>query len=521
MSGRKFTWRHVVRKILSLVFSRLVVTGILLLVQFAWLFVLFFRLSEYAAWINGVGLALSVLMCLALIRQDSTVPEFKISWLILFTVMPVQGGLLYLLWGDKRPAIRLRHRLERAEAQLVPLRTADPAAQELLEHRDPRAAQTARYVRDFAPGPVFDGTAVRYYPSGEAMFADMLPALQSAQKSIYVESFIIGMGEMWGQIHEILRRKAAQGLDVRVCYDDAGCLSLLPHNYDETLRAEGIRAFSFNRCVPLLNLVMNNRDHRKILVVDGEVAFTGGINLADEYINEKQRFGYWRDTGVRLEGPAAWSFTTMFLEFWAANRPKSDERAVPRPVFASPAPGATGLVQPFCDTPVDDETIAKNVYLELINQAQRELFITTPYLILENDLLTALCLAAKRGVDVRIYTPGIPDKPTIFQLTRSYFPALINGGVKVYSFTPGFLHSKTWYCDGRIGAVGSINLDYRSLYLHFECSTLLYGGEALQDIRADMMDLESQCHRVELSDCRTSWLGTLVSAVLRLVAPLC
>lgn len=520
MSGRKFTWRHVVRKILSLVFSRLVVTGILLLVQFVWLFVLFFRLSEYAAWVNGVGLALSVLMCLALIRQDSTVPEFKISWLILFTVMPVQGGLLYLLWGDKRPAIRLRHRLERAEAQLVPLRTADPAAQELLEHRDPRAAQTARYVRDFAPGPVFDGTAVRYYPSGEAMFADMLPALQSAQKSIYVESFIIGMGEMWGQIHEILRRKAAQGLDVRVCYDDAGCLSLLPHNYDETLRAEGIRAFSFNRCVPLLNLVMNNRDHRKIMVIDGRIAFTGGVNLADEYINKLVRFGYWKDSGVRLEGPAARSFANIFLAFWKAHYPQEPldlEAALP-PVAPLPT---DCLAQPFADSPVDRESVAKNVYLELINQAQKRLYICTPYLILDNDLITALRLAAKRGVEVKIFTPGIPDKPTIYLMTRSYFPALLRAGVHIYTYTPGFLHAKTWLCDDRVAAVGTVNLDYRSLYLHFECSALLYGGKVLEDILADMQSIEKESAPVALEDCRTGFLGTLHSAVLRLVAPLC
>ena len=520
MSGRKFTWRHVVRKILSLVFSRLVVTGILLLVQFVWLFVLFFRLSEYAAWINGVGLALSVLMCLALIRQDSTVPEFKISWLILFTVMPVQGGLLYLLWGDKRPAIRLRHRLERAEAQLVPLRTADPAAQELLEHRDPRAAQTARYVRDFAPGPVFDGTAVRYYPSGEAMFADMLPALQSAQKSIYVESFIIGMGEMWGQIHEILRRKAAQGLDVRVCYDDAGCLSLLPHNYDETLRAEGIRAFSFNRCVPLLNLVMNNRDHRKIMVIDGRIAFTGGVNLADEYINKLVRFGYWKDSGVRLEGPAARSFANIFLAFWKAHYPQEplDLEAALLPVAPLPT---DCLVQPFADSPVDRESVAKNVYLELINQAQKRLYICTPYLILDNDLITALGLAAKRGVEVKIFTPGVPDKPTIYLMTRSYFPALLRAGVHIYTYTPGFLHAKTWLCDDRVAAVGTVNLDYRSLYLHFECSALLYGGKVLEDILADMQSIEKESAPVALEDCRTGFLGTLHSAVLRLVAPLC
>lgn len=520
MVTQKKTWRHVVRRILSLVFSRLVVTGVLLLVQIIWLFVLFFRLSEYAAWINAVGLALSVVMCLALIRQDSTVPEFKISWLILFTVMPVQGGLLYLLWGDKRPAIRLRRRMERAEAKMAPLRTADPAAQEKLERQDPRAAQTARYVRDFAPGPVFDGTAVRYYPSGEAMFADMLPALQSAQKSIYIESFIIGMGEMWGQIHEILRQKAAQGLDVRVVYDDAGCLSLLPHNYDETLRAEGIRAFSFNRFVPLLNLVMNNRDHRKIMIIDGRVAFTGGVNLADEYINKLVRFGYWKDSGVRLEGPAARSFANIFLTFWKAHYPQ--ELQAPDAVLPEVSPVETDcLVQPFADSPVDRESVAKNVYLELINQAQHKLYICTPYLILDNDLLTALRLAAKRGVDVKIFTPGIPDKPTIYLLTRSYFPSLLRAGVKIYSYTPGFLHAKTWLCDDRVAAVGTVNLDYRSLYLHFECSALLYGGKVLEDIRADMLAIEQESAPVALEDCRTGFLGTLHSAFLRLLAPLC
>ena len=347
----------------------------------------------------------------------------------------------------------------------------------------------------------------------------MLAAMEKAEKYIFVEFFIISQGRMWDTVHELLRRKAADGVDVRLIYDDTGCATGLPVRYWRKLEAEGIRALAFNPFVPVINLVMNNRDHRKILVVDGKVAFTGGINLADEYINEKRRFGYWRDTGVRLEGPAAWSFTTMFLEFWAANRPQSDERAVPRPEM--PAREGSGLVQPFCDTPVDDECVAKNVYLELINQAQKELFITTPYLILENDLISALCLAAKRGVDVRIYTPGIPDKPTIFQLTRSYFPVLIRAGVKIFSFVPGFLHAKTWLCDGRVAAVGSINLDYRSLYLHFECSALLYGCPALRDIREDMLDLESQCRLVRLSDCRTSGLGMLASAVLRLVAPLC
>ena len=517
---KKRNWRLMLRRVLNLVFSRIVVTGVLLLLQAFWLFALFYWLADYAKWFGGVGVAMSIIMCLALIRQDSTVPEFKISWMILFAVMPVQGGILYLLWGNKRPALGLRHRLERAEDAMAPARKDDPDAAAALRRQDPRAALTARYLHDYGPMPVCGGTAAKYYPDGQSMFADMLPALQGAQHSIYVESFIIGMGEMWGQIHEILRRKAAAGLDVRVIYDDAGCLSLLPHNYAEMMRADGIRAFSFNRCVPVLNLVMNNRDHRKIMVIDGQIAFTGGVNLADEYINKIVRFGYWKDSGVRLDGPGAASLANIFLTFWKAKYPDEDLDAGCDLPAAVPVE-TDCLVQPFADTPVDREAVAKNVYLELINQAQKRLYICTPYLILDNDLLSCLRLAAKRGVDVRIYTPGVPDKPTIYQLTRSYFPHLLRAGVKIYSYTPGFLHAKTWLVDDRIAAVGTVNLDYRGLYLHFENSVLLYGGAVLDDVRRDLAEIEKESAAVTLADCRTGFFGTLYSAVLRLVAPLC
>ena len=517
---KKHNWRLMLRRVLNLVFSRLVVTAVLLVLQVVWLFALFYRLADYARWFNAAGLTLSIIMCLALIRQDSTVPEFKISWMILFAVMPVQGGLLYLLWGNKRPALGLRRRQERAEQAMADTRREDPAAAARLRAADPRAALTARYLQDYAPAPLYGGTAVRYYPDGQTMLADMLPALQSAEHSIFVESFIIGMGEMWGQIHEILRRKAAAGLDVRVIYDDAGCLSLLPHNYAELLRAEGIRAFSFNRCVPVLNLVMNNRDHRKIMVIDGKIGFTGGVNLADEYINRMVRFGYWKDSGVRLEGSGAGALANIFLTFWKAQYPEEDidiDRDLPA---AAPVP-TDCLVQPFADSPVDREAVAKNVYLELINQAQRRLQICTPYLILDNDLLACLRLAAKRGVDVRIYTPGVPDKPTIYQLTRSYFPHLLRAGVRIFSYTPGFLHAKTWLVDDRIAAVGTVNLDYRSLYLHFENSVLIYGGAVLDDVRRDLAEIEKESAEAKLADCRTGFFGTMYSAVLRLVAPLC
>ena len=392
----------------------------------------------------------------------------------------------------------------------------------MLEQANPRAGRTAAYLRDFAAYPVYSGTNVKFYASGEAVFPDLLEALESAQESILLEFFIISKGKMWDAVHDVLRRKAAQGVDVRMIYDDVGCATGLPAQYWKTLQVEGIQAVPFNPFVPLLNLVMNSRDHRKIVVVDGKTAFTGGFNLADEYINQKERFGYWCDTGVRLQGPAAWSFATIFLELWASQRPDDPGLDAYREEQPFPAEEPTiGLVQPYSDSPVDDENVSKNVYLDLITQAQETLWITTPYLILDNATMTALRLAAKRGVDVRIYTPGVPDKPTIYQLTRSYFPHLLRAGVKIYSYTPGFLHAKTWLVDDRIAAVGTVNLDYRSLYLHFENSVLIYGGAVLEDVRKDLAEIERESKEVTLGDCRTGFVGTMYSAVLRLVAPLC
>lgn len=515
---KKRNWRLMLRRVLNLVFSRIVVTGVLLLLQAFWLFALFYWLADYAKWFGGVGVAMSIVMCLALIRQDSTVPEFKISWMILFAVMPVQGGILYLLWGNKRPALGLRHRLERAEDAMAPARKDDPDAAAALQRQDPRAALTARYLHDYGPMPVCGGTAAKYYPDGQSMFADMLPALQGAQHSIYVESFIIGMGEMWGQIHEILRRKAAAGLDVRVIYDDAGCLSLLPHNYAEMMRADGIRAFSFNRCVPVLNLVMNNRDHRKIMVVDGRIAYTGGVNLADEYINAEQRFGYWKDAAIRLEGAAVWNFTVMFLNVWNAFRPQETDYTAFAPTRLPAV--QDGVVQPYADCPLDEEPLAETVYLDILSQAQRYVYIYTPYLAVGEEMLDALKSAAKRGVDVRLILPGIPDKKLVFRLSRSYYLPLLRAGVRIYEFTPGFLHAKCYVSDDRVAVVGSINMDYRSLFLHFECGTLLFHNSQIAALRKDVERTLPQCREIMRSDCRTNLPGTALDSVLRLLSPL-
>lgn len=511
------------RRVLNLVFSRIVVTGVLLLLQAFWLFALFYWLADYAKWFGGVGVAMSIIMCLALIRQDSTVPEFKISWMILFAVMPVQGGILYLLWGNKRPALGLRHRLERAEDAMAPARKDDPDAAAALQRQDPRAALTARYLHDYGPMPVCGGTAVKYYPDGQSMFADMLPALQGAQHSIYVESFIIGMGEMWGQIHEILRRKAAAGLDVRVIYDDAGCLSLLPHNYAEMMRADGIRAFSFNRCVPVLNLVMNNRDHRKIMVIDGKIGFTGGINLSDEYINRTSRLGHWKDTAIALRGDAVRSLTLMFLQMWDVSSvhftPEvySKYLDMPQPAHEKEA----GYVIPYGDSPLDRDLVGEMVYMDIINRANRYVHIMTPYLIIDNEMITALTYAARRGVEVQLILPHVPDKEIAFSLAHTYYRRLLENGVQIYEYEPGFVHAKVFVSDDCKATVGTINLDYRSLYHHFECGTYLYASPEVAKIEQDFHQTLAKCVRADAELLKNDpFMRKLIGPGMRIIAPL-
>ena len=309
------------------------------------------------------------------------------------------------------------------------------------------------------------------------MFPVLVKELEQAEHYIYIEYFIINDGVMWRTILDILEQKVAQGVDVRLIYDGFGCLTTLPYKYDKFLREKGIQCKVFNPFRPVLNIIQNNRDHRKICVIDGKTGFTGGINLADEYINQKERFGHWKDTAVMLKGDAVWSMTMMFLHMWNV------VNGIQTPIdYAAHSPHAyhpeefegSGFVQPFTDTPLDGETLGENVYLNIINRAKRYVYICTPYLIIDNEMMTALCLAAKSGVDVRIMTPGVPDKKMVFLLTQSYYAQLIEAGVKIYEYQPGFLHAKSFVCDDEIAVVGTINLDYRSLYLHFEDGVWIY-----------------------------------------------
>lgn len=504
-------------KLLKKVFSRTVVTALLIVIQVAWLAALLLQLGNSLPAIQTVLRILSLVAILFVIKSDMN-PSYKIGWILLIAVLPILGGLMYVIFGNKRPTKYMREMLRaQLEKSAEYLGTQESITGEL----DGGAAGLFKYLEGSAGYPTAKNTTVRYYRVGEEMYADLLPELEKAEKFIFLEYFIIRPGEMWDGVLEILKRKAAAGVDVRIIYDDMGCIDILPANYNATLEGWGIRTMAFNRFVPAVSLVMNNRDHRKITVIDGKVGFTGGINISDEYINVKERFGHWKDTGLMLKGPGVFNLTLMFLEMWNAFNKDGDGYAEFIPdSFEECGTADDGYVLSFSDSPLDNESVGESVYTDMLYQAKDYIYITTPYLAIDSELQTALCMAAKRGVDVRMITPGIPDKKLVYRLTRSYYPTLLRAGVKIYEYTPGFIHAKSFVCDDKLCVVGTINMDYRSLYLHFECGTLMYNNPEIKQVKKDDLDTMEKCRKVELSDMKTNFLGELFDSFLRSVAPL-
>ena len=497
------------------VINRATVTVALVLLQIGWLLWAFFSLTAGKVWVNAGLNVLSLFITLYLVRKDEN-SDYKIIWLVLIGMMPLLGGALYLAFGNKAPAKRMRQRMQAVERQ----HTADLAQQPgQTDALDPASRGLSRYISEYGPYPAWKNSTAKYYPCGEAMYPDLLADLEKAERFIFLEFFIVRTGKMWKGVEDILVRKAAQGVDVRLIYDDFGSLLGLPSDFVVKMERAHIRCIPFNPVVPLLSLVMNHRDHRKIVVIDGKVAYTGGINLADEYINAITRFGYWKDAGLRIEGAAVWNFTVMFLDFWNAFRPFEQDYSAFRPQFAV-LPASDGVVQPYADSPLDEEPVAETVYLDVLAQSQQYVYFYTPYLAIGEEMLDALRNAAKRGVDVRLVLPGIPDKKLIFRLTRSYYVPLLRAGVRIYEFTPGFLHAKCYVSDDRAAVVGSINMDYRSLFLHFECGALLLYNSQVIALRDDVLRTLPECREVQLADCRTSLAGTLLDSVLRLLSPL-
>ena len=505
------------KKILDKMFNRVLITAVLVILQVLWLFGTFWKLSQYAVWINAALTVLSVLMVLYLIRKDVN-PAYKIAWILLCCLVPLLGGAMYLVFGDKRPGKRMRQRMEAVQQKHIAALGQPDGVQTQL---DGRCETLSRYLSHYGPAPAWDHTRSDYFALGDDAYARMLEDLEQARRFIFLEYFIISEGEMWRSIFDVLQRKARAGVDVRLIYDDVGSANTLPKWFIAKLEKSGIHCIPFNPMVPLLAIVMNHRDHRKILVIDGCVGYTGGINLADEYINRLDRFGHWKDTAVRLEGAAVWNLTVTFLNMWNVFRPTDESYDAFRPqANCLRLPETDGIVQPYADSPLDEERLAENVYLDILAQAQRYVYIFTPYLIIDNELMTALELVAKRGVDVRIAVPGVPDKPVVYRLTRSYFAPLLRAGVKIYTYTPGFLHAKSFVCDDRLATVGTVNLDYRSLYLHFENGVLFSGCSMIRELKQDCLDTFRISHLVTLQECRTGFFGTLLDDLLRLFSPL-
>jgi len=508
------------KKILSLLTHRVVIVALCILVQLIVLVGMVLWFNDYFVYFYSFCLLLSGVSVMGILSGKSN-PVYKLAWTIPILIFPIFGGLFYLMFGHNRESRRERGKMARITRRLQEVE-ASPLPPERLGRESRQASAQSRYISEASWCPLFQGTETEYLPSGEVAFERMKAGLEGAERYIFLEYFIIQEGVMWDSILEILVRKARAGVDVRVIYDDIGCMFTLPYGYRKTLEEMGIHCCVFSPFVPVLSSRFNNRDHRKITVIDGYVGFTGGINLADEYINAIEKHGHWKDTAVMLKGEAVWSLTVMFLSMWDFLRNEQEELEAffPDPL-RYPALEGDGFVQPFCDSPMDEEAVGENIYLNLINRAERYVYINTPYLIIDNEMVTALCLAAKSGVDVRIVTPYVADKWYVHAVTRSYYAQLIESGIKIYEYTPGFLHAKSFVVDDYCGVVGTVNLDYRSLYHHFECGVWMCGTSSLTALRDDYLETLEVCRPITLEACRSvAWYRRIGRSLLKIFAPL-
>ena len=492
-----------------------------------WVFIAAFKfLNGYLHYFYILCVLLSALAVIAILNEpiDSS---FKMAWIIPVLVIPVFGVLLYIFVQMQFQTKALARRLAASTAKTRPYLNQNEDVRKELEALDGRTAGLADYLERMAGAPVYKNTDIEYFPLGEDMFVRLMKELKAAKHFIFMEFFIIDRGYMWDEILKVLEEKVKEGVEVRVMYDGMCCLMLLPFHYPRQLERKGIRCKMFSPIIPVLSTHQNYRDHRKVTVIDGHTAFTGGVNLADEYINRKERFGHWKDTAIMIKGDAVKSFTMMFLQMWdaASSKSKNEENyeqyLVPADYKLPEVYKADGFVMPYADSPLDEEQVGEQVYLDILNQAKSYVHIITPYLILDDGMKNAMAYAAKRGIDVKIIMPHIPDKKYAYLLARTYYPELIASGVKIYEYEPGFTHAKIFVSDDEKAAVGSINLDFRSLYLHFECGTYLYRNSTVADVEKDFENTLEKCIPVTLKDCaQYNWFGTKAGRFLRLIAPL-
>lgn len=508
------------RGIIRAIFGRTGLVLALFFVQVLLLFSVFRWFTALVPHLLGGSIAFTAVMVIYLLNSDMD-NSAKITWLVVIALVPVLGVVLFWWTKGEVGHRMLKRRLKQLEQDTREQLPQDAQTLERLKAQESGAASLACYLRGKGGGfPVYENTAVTYFPSGEAKFAELLCQLEKAEQYIFLEYFIIDEGLMWGRVLEVLARKAAEGVHVRVMYDGTCEFTTLPRDYPKRLERLGIACKVFSPLMPFVSTHYNYRDHRKVLVIDGKVGFTGGVNLADEYINHVEKYGRWKDAAVMLEGEGVRTMAALFLQMWSIQREPEFAQFLTRPL---PETQANGFVIPYGDCPLDGERVGEMVYIDLLNRARRSVHIITPYLILDGELETALRFAAERGVDVHLILPGKPDKWFAYALAKTHYLPLLSSGVKISEWAPGFTHAKVMIMDGQEAVVGTINLDYRSLYHHFENAVWMRGVDCLPRIEADFQDTLAQCRTVEPTR-QSVWQGKkllhLVGMVLKFIAPL-
>lgn len=498
---------------MKLALRKISIVGICTLLQITITMILYLILGDFFTIIGVIYRLLSIRIILEIVTK-STKLSSDMPWIIIILMYPIIGTFFYIIIGRNKRSSKLLKRINKnIKESKKYLKQNDKIKKEIISMKD----GSLKYMIDYAKYPATKNNEIEYFSLGDDAFPKMLEEINKAQKFIFMEYFIIEEGKMWGSILNILKQKVKEGVEVRFMYDDVGSITKIPGNYDKYIKSFGIKCIKFNELKPFAGAIMNNRDHRKMTIIDGKVVFSGGINLADEYININSKFGHWKDNSIMIKGDAVWTFTVMFLELWNSIE-KEDSNYLKFKNITETKPKENGYTVPYGINPLDKEAIGEEVYLNIINEAKDYVYIYTPYLIIDTDMINALSLASKRGVDIKIVVPSIPDKKLIYELTKSYFEELILNNIEIYTYEKGFVHSKVFISDDKVATVGTINLDYRSLYLHFECGIYMKNTNVLKDIYKDITETIKKSKKQKIK--KQSKIKKLALSFLRLFAPL-
>ena len=507
-------------KILKVMFGRVMFTLLCVAIQVGWMFALWTTFHNYSAVCSFIVNFAAILVVIG-INSRSENSAGRLVWTIIILVFPIFGLCLYCMFGRQGITNRKKRAYDKVNKTFIPYLLQDTMVMDSLKEDNLFVHNQEFYIQSQSTYPAYQNTAVNYFGRTEDALESMLEDMENAKEFIFMEYFAVENAEVWNRIEEVLLRKIAQGIEVRFIYDDFGSIGFVKPEFAKRLNKKGIKCRVFNPLVPAVYIFMNHRDHRKITVIDNKISYSGGYNIADEYFNVVHPYGHWKDSGIRLEGDAVNSHTVMFLQMWNSIIPSDRDYSMYLKTFPQKLSDAAGYIHPYSDTPLDKNNLGENVYMNILKNATDYVYITTPYLIIDTEMEKELCLAAQRGIDVRIITPNIPDKKTVFLLTQSYYNKLIQAGVRIYQYTPGFIHAKNYVCDDKIAVVGTINMDYRSLYLHFECATYLYNTGVEMDIKADFIETMAKSHEITLEDClRRKPHTRMLQAFLRLFSPM-